>query len=218
MGPLATVDFLHKLVRATPADADQDHVPLVVRFCPEVPDRVQALLHGGPSPAPALVAAAQALQAAGAQCLAMPCHTAHAWYDELAAGVGVPVLHIADVAIAAAAGHPGGVGLLCTLGTRQAGIYRRRGPGVAWVESSADEQDRCVGPGIRAAKLGRLAQACELLGEAARALVRRGAGVVLMGCTEIPLALTEAEAGVPLVDPTDVLARACVAWALEGAR
>ena len=59
MGPLATVDFLDKLVRATPVATDQDHIPLLVRFCPEVPDRVAALLQGGPSPAPALMAAAR---------------------------------------------------------------------------------------------------------------------------------------------------------------
>ena len=50
MGALATVDFLHKLVAATPAGSDQQQVPLLVRFCPEVPDRVDALFRRGPSP------------------------------------------------------------------------------------------------------------------------------------------------------------------------
>src|SRR5665647_634307 len=44
MGALATVDFLQKLVAATPAANDQEHVPLLVRFCPEIPDRADALL------------------------------------------------------------------------------------------------------------------------------------------------------------------------------
>ncbi|MFO0103462.1 MAG: aspartate/glutamate racemase family protein, partial [Betaproteobacteria bacterium] len=100
MGAMATVDFLRKLVEATPAERDQEHIPLIVRFCPEVPDRAAALAGAGPSPQPALVAAAVELAAAGAQALAIPCNTAHYWYDALCAAVPIPILHIVDAALA----------------------------------------------------------------------------------------------------------------------
>jgi len=100
MGAMATVDFLRKLVEATPAERDQEHIPLIVRFCPEVPDRAAALAGSGPSPQPALVAAAVELAAAGAQALAIPCNTAHYWYDALCAAVPIPILHIVDAALA----------------------------------------------------------------------------------------------------------------------
>ncbi|MFZ4480624.1 MAG: aspartate/glutamate racemase family protein [Rhodoferax sp.] len=102
MGALATVDFLQKLVMATPATCDQKHIPLLVRFCPEVPDRVNALLGLGPSPEPALIAAALTLERGGAQCLVMPCNTAHAWHDAMAKAVSIPLLHIVDAALMAA--------------------------------------------------------------------------------------------------------------------
>ena len=39
MGPLATIDFLRKVLAATPATSDQDHVPVIVSSIPQVPDR-----------------------------------------------------------------------------------------------------------------------------------------------------------------------------------
>ena len=39
MGPLATIDFMHKVMAATDAQRDQDHVPLIVASIPQVPDR-----------------------------------------------------------------------------------------------------------------------------------------------------------------------------------
>lgn len=215
MGALATVDFLHKLVAATPAVTDQGQVPLVVRFCPEVPDRVDALFGRGPSPEAALVAAAQALERGGAQCLAMPCNTAHAWFDALVAGISIPVLHIADAALAAVAqlGIAGPVGLLGTRGTLHSGIYPARGPGIEWVLSTEREQAEWVAPGIHAVKTQHAAQGAELLRQAVSALVQRGATSVVMACTEIPIALDGHDVGVPLVDPTRALAQACVAWA-----
>jgi aspartate racemase len=216
MGALATVDFLHKLVLATPANCDQDHISLLVRFCPEVPDRVDALLGRGPSPEPALVAAALGLERGGAQCLVMPCNTAHAWHDAIAHALSIPILHIADAALKAACllGKPDAVGLLATTGTLHSEIYQSRsGNDVGWITSSNDEQDQWVMPGIRAVKANHLEDGTRLLQLAAEALIRRGARSIIMGCTEIPIALAHKELGVPLVDPTLALAHVSVAWA-----
>ena len=77
MGPLATVDFLHKLIEETPVASDQDHVPTVVWNVPQIPDRQQALAGAGISPLPAMYAGLARLVAAGATRLAIPCNTAH---------------------------------------------------------------------------------------------------------------------------------------------
>ena len=103
---------------------------------------------------------------------------------------------------------------MASTGTRHAGIYQHRIQGPQWVEPTDDEQARWVTPGIRAVKAARLDEANALLSAAAQRLIERGAGAVLMACTEIPLALARAQLGVPLIDATDELAAACVAWAL----
>ena len=77
MGPLATLDFLRKMLEATPAAVDQEHVPVVVSSLPQVPDRTAAFRGEGESPLAAMVASARRLVAAGAgwwSCHATP-HT-----------------------------------------------------------------------------------------------------------------------------------------------
>jgi len=214
MGPLATIDFLCKLVQATPAARDQDHIPLIVRFCPEVPDRVEALEGRGPSPERTLVRTARLLQRAGARCMVIPCNTAHLWHDAIAKALTIPILHIADATLAALPpGQHEPLGLLATSATLASGLYPGRRPG-QWVLPSADETVRLVMPGIEAVKRGDVALGARCLEQAALRLVERGAGAIVMACTEIPVALAGRRLPVPMVDPTEALARASVEWAL----
>ena len=84
MGPLATVDFLRKLIEETPAARDEDHLPVIAWSVPQIPDRPAAITGNGESPLPALLAGVHTLKAAGAVALAIPCNTAHYWYDDMA--------------------------------------------------------------------------------------------------------------------------------------
>jgi aspartate racemase len=78
MGPEATVLQMSRLITATPAQDDADHIPLIVDTNTQVPSRVAALIEGGGTdPAPVLAAVAKRLEEAGAGALAMPCNTAH---------------------------------------------------------------------------------------------------------------------------------------------
>jgi hypothetical protein len=65
MGPAATVDFLDKFVALTPAIRDQEHLPVLVNFAPQIPDRSAAILGNGPSPLPAMQRALHLLVAGG---------------------------------------------------------------------------------------------------------------------------------------------------------
>lgn len=94
MGPLATSDFFAKVLAATAAANEEDHVPLLIQSDPRIPSRPDAMLRGGASPLPALLAARDRLLAAGASALAMPCNTAHCWYPQLTEGCPVPFISI----------------------------------------------------------------------------------------------------------------------------
>jgi aspartate racemase len=222
MGPLATADFYAKVIAQTPATRDQDHVPLVLYAVPQVPDRTAAILQRGPSPLPALLTGLRTLVAAGAEAIVIPCNTAHAWYDELATASAAPVLHIADAASAAATrlGGPGTrLGLVATAGTLAAGFYpaRLEARGFECISPTPDEMDTLVMPGIALVKGGDVDRAGRLLEQAVRALLQRGAATVILGCTEVPVALDRL--GSPLnarcVDATAALAGRCVQWWLE---
>ena len=84
MGPAATVDFMAKLVMLTPAQHDQEHVPLLVHGVPQIPDRSAAIEAGSDAPFLPMAAGIMQLERAGAEFIAIPCNTAHYWYDRLA--------------------------------------------------------------------------------------------------------------------------------------
>ena len=218
MGPMATVDFLAKVIELTPASRDQDHLPLIVYSVPQVPDRSASIVEGRESPLPAMIEGLRTLVRAGVECIAIPCNTAHHWYDDLARESSVPVLHMVDSAGAAMQrlGVPDGpVGLLATAGTLAAGIYPARlvRHGYECVVPDDGDMETLVTPGIGLVKAGRVAEAEKLLRTAADNLLGRGARVVILACTEIPVALKDDDASEGrYVDATRALAEACVRW------
>jgi aspartate racemase len=224
MGPAATVDFLVKLIRLTPAHRDQDHIPVVVVSDPRVPDRVGPIMKGrGPSPLDALCRGISTLEQAGAACIAIPCHTAHFWYDRMVARARVPILHIADAALADLARHgaaDGPVGVLATAATLEAGFYQERlaAAGYACAVPAAEVIASCVLPAIALVKQNRAGEAAPMLCRALDHLRMRGARTVLLACTELPLALAAVSDPPACVDATEALARACIAWHREHGR
>ena len=219
MGPLATADFFSKVIAATTAARDEDHVPLLIQSDPRIPSRPAAILHGGPSPLPALLAGRDRLIAAGAIALAMPCNTAHVWLPELRQGCPVPFLSIVDASCdeAAARTQPGAaIGIIGTEATLKSRLFdnelARRG--FVPLLPSNDELRNWVLPAIEQVKAGRAAEAGQQVERAVKALFDRGAQVVILACTETPLAL-DAIASLlreRCVDTNAALARACVAW------
>lgn len=222
MGPLATIDFLNKVLASTPAETDQEHVPVIACSIPQVPDRTQAFCGVGPSPLGAMIANAMRLKAGGAGLLVIACNTAHLWFEEVEDAVGLPMINLVDVAIeeaVALAGPQGRIGLLGTEATLASGLYMNRATrapaqAVHWLLPTATEMLNFVMPGIAAVKAGDLAAGESLLAAAAAALQARGATAVILGCTEIPVVLTDRNAPLPLVDATAALARRVVEWSL----
>lgn len=218
MGPAATADFFAKLIEETPASCDEDHIAALIISDPRLPGRPAAILEDGQSPLPALLAIRDKLLAAGATMLAMPCNTAHFWYDDLARDCPVPFVSIVEASCDAVAplALPGSrIGLIGTRATLAAGIFDRRlkASGYAVLLPGEEELAEAILPSIRRVKEGRAVQAGEMLAPAVQLLLDRGAGAVILACTETPLALDAI--GSPLrsrcVDSNRALAKACVA-------
>jgi aspartate racemase len=213
MGPLATVDFMQKVIAATPAVCDQDHVPLVVYSVPQIPDRVSAIAAGTDEPFPAILAGLRTLERAGAELVAMPCNTAHAWYDRLAASADIPILHMADAVRQRVGERPETIALMATSGTVRAGFYQRylSSPIRTVLVPSADIQSQ-IALAIAAVKTADHVAAKRHMIDAAHALLDVGADRLLLACTELPLAITETDLADRCLDATVCLAEACVAF------
>lgn len=216
MGPLATLDFQHQLLEATPATSDQQHLPSVVWNVPQIADRQKALAGTGPSPLPQLLHGIEKLNQAGASHIVIPCNTAHHWYSQLSAASDAPILHIVDATVEAlvqTAKKPQRVGIIATKGTLDAGWFQQRlaGLGIESITPDEDELAQWFVPGCYAVKRGKLTEGGELLSLQAQALLARGAQQLILACTEVPPALRAVDA--PFLslthDPAQSLAERC---------
>ncbi|MFP1950658.1 aspartate/glutamate racemase family protein [Lonsdalea quercina] len=218
MGPLATADLVQKIIVSTPADRDQDHVPLVVWNVPQIPDRQKALAGTGPSPLPVLLKAIRALNQLPLSHIVIPCNTAHHWFDALAAASRAPMLHIADATLAAMREHvtvpPEVTGLIATQGTLRAGWYQQRlaATGNDVLEPTPQEMEELFVPGCYAVKRGELVEGGVLLEQLAERLADRGATRLILACTEVAPALAAVNSRwqTRSIDTTQALAQACV--------
>jgi aspartate racemase len=223
VGPLATVDFMGKVVRLTQAGRDQDHIKMIVEQNPQIPDRTEHLVQSGTDPTIALFATCKKLEAAEADLIAIPCNTAHAFVDRMQAHLRVPVLNMLDETMAQVAGlYPGQlVGLLATSGTVASGVYAEAAERAGVQMIVPDEANQVLVMeaiyGATGVKAGFTTGQCrDDLEKAIVHLAQRGAGVVVLGCTELPLLFPQTkdfDAGgttIALLDPTMLLAAACV--------
>lgn len=209
MGPAATAEFFRRVVAATPATIDQDHLHIVIDNDPRVPDRTRAILHGGQTPVPALVRMARRLEAAGAEVIAMPCNTAHAYIGALRDAVSVPFLDMIEETVLRLGERT--VGLLATSGTIQTGIYHRTcsARGVELLTPQGTAQETVV-RAIEAIKASHALDEVETaIAAVASDLRQRGANAVIAGCTELSL-LDGAKMPVRWFDALDCLVEATV--------
>lgn len=222
MGPEATGDFYLKLVRATPAMCDQEHLRVLIWSDPTIPDRTEALLTHGADPTPALIAGARLLKEGGAGMLAVPCNTAHAFLKAVQSEVDIPIIHmIEETAKYVQHLSPAvqRVGLLSTTGTQKAGLYQTwlERQGVSVMTPVSASQENLVMESIRAIKAGRTGtEVRPLFKDAALGLVAAGAQAIIGGCTEVPVGLSGNDIPVPFIDPAEILAAAVVRRVLTG--
>ena len=218
MGPLATADFLNKVIEEAHATADEEHVPLLISCDPRIPPRPLAIVADGESPLPRLLEIRDRLLKAGATALVMPCNTAHYWYRDLTADCPVPFLSIVEASCSEAlrlAGPGASIAVAGTRATLASGLFDRvlARHGLNAVMPTDDELDRALLPAIAAVKAGQLQQAASLAFESLDAMAKRGADHILLACTELPIALAAADRhpSAVCIDTTRVLARATVA-------
>ncbi|MEJ2408256.1 MAG: aspartate/glutamate racemase family protein [Novosphingobium sp.] len=168
-----------------------------------------------------MIDAARRLEAGGAELLLICTNTMHRMADEVQAAVSLPLLHIADAAGAAIARQGiTRVGLLGTAFTMEQSFYRERLRERFGLDVLVpDEADRATIHRVIYEELiaGRIEPASrQTYRDVIARLVELGAQGVILGCTEIPLLVSDADAAVPLFDTTRLHAEAAVSAALGG--
>ncbi|MCP9987615.1 amino acid racemase [Streptomyces sudanensis] len=188
LGPLAGAHFYRRLVDLSHAASDQEHPRVVLVSDPSLPSRLDHLRGRGPSPLPALIEVATRLVSAGAEVLALPSVTTHAYYEQLQAALPVPVVNALDAVTGALKGVGArSVALAVTTPARESGLLQGRlaRAGVA-VHTPGEREQTAIQDIVDSVKSGKkpelLAErlGCVLTGSWASA-----AGTRLIGCTDI---------------------------------
>jgi len=213
MGPEATLDLMRRVLAKTPASDDQDHIHLIVESNPKIPSRIAHLIEGtGADPTPELIRIAANLQRAGAQALAIPCNTAHAYAHSIRRAVSIPLLDMVQLTVdqIAASRRTARVALLASTATLKTELYGKAfaAYGIALVHPEAQEEVMSLIKAVKRGETGSQAQAA--LARIARDLAKQ-ADVLLIGCSE--LSVIAAGIAVPFVDSLDVQAQAIVNFA-----
>jgi aspartate racemase len=214
MGPAASAEFITRLIQQTPATKDQEHIPFVLWNEPRVPDRSSSIRNGDDRPLPYLLQGMQVLKAVGCTTIVIPCNTAHFWYDELVK-FKIPILHIVDSVADALRdiNVTGTIGVMGTHATVELGLYQYMLNKSGWdcITPTKEEMNNLVQPAIDLIKSGSIEEAHPMLMTVVKSLIDRGAKAVVLGCTEIPLALRETEENnIPLVNSIDSLVKAAI--------
>lgn len=181
---------------------------------------IERLQHDGdwPSLTARMVDAGRRLEAGGADFVLICSNTMHVMADDVAAAIGVPLLHVVDPT-ASAITKTGlkRVGLLGTAFTMEKAFYRDRldAAGLETViPDAADRREvhRVIYEELVAGKIEETSRAAYR--EVIARLVERGAEAIVLGCTEIMLLVDQTDSVVPLFDTTSLHALAAVDLAL----
>ncbi|MEJ9113082.1 amino acid racemase [Bacillus paramobilis] len=126
MGPKSTGPFVDTVVAKCQtiygAKHDMDFPHMMIYSCP-TPFYMDRLIDHE-AMKKAIIEGAQKLESTGVEFIAMPCNTAHLYFEELQHSLSIPVLNIVDVTLQAIPENTKRVALLATEATIQAGIYQ----------------------------------------------------------------------------------------------
>ncbi len=229
IGSYAAIDLLRKICDHSEARTDQEHLPVSMISIPnKIRDRSEFLLgETTENPGDSIGWIVDRLFAGGAGIVGIPCNTAHAppIFEAIrrAAPTGCKILNlIEEVGAFIRIHYPDAkdIGVLSTNGTYHSNVYPETLAkyGLKVIQPSSDVQHSLVHPAVYNATYGIKAFSNPVKDEARTNVTRaighlrnRGARLIVLGCTELPLAVSPADMkDCPLVDSTEVLAKALI--------
>ena len=226
MGPYAGLDLVKKIFDLTQANQDQDHVPLAMISVPhKITDRTK-FLEGGTDINPGIEISniVRQLSDQGASVIGMPCNTAHSSkiinevYNSIPEGI-IFINMVSEVIEFIKGEYPDieRVGILATTGTMKAGVYNKEliNNDLKPILLSKENQKKLIDQAIYDKDFGIKSISNPVQDIAKRkihlaieSLIENKAEVVILGCTELPLAVNATSVKtIPLIDSTMILAR-----------
>ncbi len=210
---MSGVYFCEMLTAHTCAVCDSDHINFLLSSRADTPDRTEYILDpSAPDPTPVMIREVDKLISVGAQLIAIPCNTAHHFYESISAAAPVPVINIIGQTVDFCR-HAGArtVGVLATEGTVRSGAYDSicRQAGIGCLVPSEEEQaviSRIIYEQIKCGHAPDLAA----FSRVADSLLARGCDRLILGCTELSLLNKYETLRGPYVDSLEILAYSAI--------
>lgn len=216
MGAAATCDLFNKIITMTDAKSDQEHIHVLIDCNTNIPDRTKAILGSGKDPVPEMVRSGIRLQSMGADVLIIPCNTAHYFYDKITPFFDIPLLNMLELTAQEIKNRNiGKVGLLASDGTITSRVYHTvlAEAGIDVIIPSPENQISVMNVIYNGVKAANWDIDLTAFYTAIDELFEQGAEMLLLGCTELPVAFDLFHIDRPAVDPTVVLAAAAIQFA-----
>ncbi|OEH93857.1 aspartate/glutamate racemase family protein [Bacillus solimangrovi] len=211
MGPKSTGPFIDNVVEQCQkiygAKVDLDFPQMMIYSCPtpffidkpiDHEEMEQSIING-----------AKRLESTGVDFIAMPCNTAHLYFDKLEEALTVPILNIVEETINAMPQSCKKVALLGTEPTVQSQIYQNAFLECGIVYISRTTWQMSVNEIISTIKLGNVQEAQQLWNELCAELSET-VDTVVVACTDLNVVLTNQWDKITFVDSADCLAQALV--------
>ncbi len=209
LGPMSGIYFCQMLTRHTKAECDQDHLNFLLSSRADTPDRTAFILGASQNdPTGSMISEVKKLISAGADIIAIPCNTAHFFYESILSASDVPIINIIEetVRFCQFKEHKK-VAVLSTKGTAESGAYSSvlEKKGIELVPLLSKEQEIISDVIYNNIKKG-ITPDRESFMSVANALRSRGAEALILGCTELSLLKDDFELDDYFTDSLEVLA------------
>jgi aspartate racemase len=213
LGPIATAYFMELVIMMTDAHCDQEHLEMVIYNCPSIPDRTRYILgESDDNPIVPMINIGKQLEKQGADYIAIPCITAHYFYDFLEEDIKVPVIHIVkETVLHLKENGVRTVGIAATDGTITSNLFQRElaSEGINFILPSDKAQQDIMSLIYGNIKAGQPADMDKFF-NVSDELRKNGAEVIILGCTELSLIKRDYSIGAGYLDAMEVLARTSV--------
>lgn len=211
MGPKATSAFFEKVIANTVSNKDQDHIDMVILNHASLPDRTHAILTKDEKPFLQLVQKdIQLLELAGVHNIAIPCNTAHYFYDKIQAMTTINVINMVHESVKEVYrrfGKKAKVGILATNGTINSGIYQKQclEYGLQPHTPNAEVQQQVMDLIYKKVK-GNLVTECDEIETIIHDLItKEGCDCIIIACTELSCLSIKEDTLNYCIDAMDVL-------------
>lgn len=163
----------------------------------------------------------QKLEQLGSDFVIIPCNTAHYFFQAIEAIARIPVLNIIEeTSRKVKDSRCDMVGVCGTTSTIRWGLYehalQKRGIGVVLPDTKQQKSIAGVIANVEAGRHGEWDK--RILQSIAKDFAKRGAKGMILGCTELPLAINEGDTDIKVFDTSSILAEAALAYAMPKAK